>query len=225
MTAVAGALVRNDHEVDTGPDPEQLAGQVRQGADRSAEIELAGIGARIGDKLLRRLDLQSRGHNQSKRSACQQGDRDEIPARIVTGILSEQRTGDERGDAADEQRMTIGFGGGGGPRPDCAAGARPVVDDHLLAERGRQPLCRQPGHDVDRPAGRKRHDQPDRLGGIGLCAGRQAGGERQCGDCNPRLAHSCHVGSPGRPAPCDAMLAPPTASSAPRRASCHARES
>jgi hypothetical protein len=51
---------------------------------------------------------------------------------------------------------------------DRAARARPVVDDHRLAERLLQVRLDDARHDVVEPAGRKRHHDAHRAVGIGL---------------------------------------------------------
>ena len=60
---------------------------------------------------------------------------------------------------------------GGEPGADHAAGAAAIVDDDRLAQRMRQPVGDDARHRVDAAAGRERHDQRDRTGGIALRAG------------------------------------------------------
>jgi hypothetical protein len=63
-------------------------------------------------------------------------------------------------------------------RPACAA---PVLDHERLAELRAELLRHDARDDVGGAAGRKRHHQPDRLGGIGL---------RQRAGCPERRSHA-----------------------------------
>ncbi len=65
---------------------------------------------------------------------------------------------------------------------DIAAGARPIVDDHRLADRRRKPFGNHPGLRVGTPAGRERDNQPERMGGPVFgpgCAG-DGGNDGEC---------------------------------------------
>jgi hypothetical protein len=77
-----------------------------------------------------------------------------------------------RGDRHHQERVAVGRRFGCDVRADAAARARPVLGDHLLAER----LGELVGHDarqnVGRLAGREGHDDADRLGGPLLGNGR-----------------------------------------------------
>src|SRR5262249_19803389 len=96
--------------------------------------------------------------------------------------------GIDRGHRRDhEQRVAVGgclhdrLGG------DVAAGARPILDDELLAETLRKPLPDQPRDNVGGAAGGKSHQQAHRPRRIGLRCGntqrqrkcRGTGGEAQ----------------------------------------------
>jgi len=88
-----------------------------------------------------------------------------------------------------QQRVAVGRGLGHGIARQIAAGAGLVLDYDRLAEARRQSLGVNPGDDVDRTAGRKSHDQPDRPVGIAL----RGRGDRQRGqetrDRERRLHH------------------------------------
>ncbi len=139
---------------------------VRRRAVRDADIELAGIGLGVGDQLrhVAHRDVLAGDHDVG--DDRHEADRREVLQRIVAGTAVERGADRHRGGAADEQRVAVGLRRCGRAAGERAAGARAIVDDHLLAERGRQLLADQPPHDIDRAAGRERHDQPDRARGI-----------------------------------------------------------
>src|SRR6266446_9964239 len=66
--------------------------------------------------------------------------------------------------------------------PDIAACARPVLDHDRLMQILRKRGLQGADHDVRTAARRKRHDDPDRLIGIGLCypGGKQRQGQYGC---------------------------------------------
>jgi hypothetical protein len=84
------------------------------------------------------------------------------------GIIRNIRADHEQGVAVGRRRGD-GFGADGG------AAARPVLDDHVLADS----ILKVPGDDasesVDRPARGERHDQLDGLGRVILCGGGAGG--------------------------------------------------
>jgi hypothetical protein len=91
---------------------------------------------------------------------------------LVDGELAEGRGAD---------RVPIGRRLRHGVDADVAAGARPVLHHEGLGELVAHALGQQTHQDVDRAAGRVRHDHPDRpvgvaLGALGGCDGRRAGG-------------------------------------------------
>jgi hypothetical protein len=61
-----------------------------------------------------------------------------------------------------DQRVAVGRRMGGELGGDRATGARPIVDDYLLSPSLRHRLAEQPRNQIDRAAGRKRHDQSHR---------------------------------------------------------------
>ena len=79
-----------------------------------------------------------------------------------------QHRTDQAARAEHEQRMTVRGRLHERLRGDVAAGARPVIDDELLAKSLRQPLPDQACDDVRRATGRNADDDPHRLRGIGL---------------------------------------------------------
>ena len=79
----------------------------------------------------------------------------------------DMRIADEDILGAVQQRVAVGRGLGGVAR-QIAAGAGLVLDHDRLAETRRQSLRINPGDDVNRPARRESHHQPDRPVGIAL---------------------------------------------------------
>ena len=127
--------------------------------DRAADagrrhIDLAGIGLGIGDELGTRLGRKRRiDHHDERRTgdACDRRDvADEIEIEIVVErrIDGVRRRGHKK-RVAVRRRPHDRLGG------EICAGARPVLDDELLAEPLRQPLADQAREDVGQAAGRK----------------------------------------------------------------------
>jgi hypothetical protein len=87
------------------------------------------------------------------------------------------------GSNAHQQRVAVGLGLGHDLGADDAAGARSVVDHHLLSQAGAEMLADQPRHDVEHAGARgERHDDAQRTVGIGLRQHRRAGSQRDQGD-------------------------------------------
>src|SRR3954467_11542301 len=108
MSVAAGAApLYGMTTMSSGPDPKQLPGQVCQSSRRSAEIQLAGIAARIGDEFRQRLGRHRRADNECERRAGEHRNRDKVLERVVTYILGKQGTGHERGHTADHQGVTV----------------------------------------------------------------------------------------------------------------------
>ena len=140
---------------------------VRRRAVRDAEVELARIGLGVGDQVGHGLGGNLRAARSSRRARSRRsaiGANDFADRSRHSGRARDRSRASPRcRPAACSRRAPRSRRRVGGER---AAGARAVVDDHLLAERRRQVLCDQSAHHVDRPAGRERHQQPDRARGI-----------------------------------------------------------
>ena len=154
-------------DVDAGHELEQLGRDMGSGAvARRGEVELAGIGLGIGDELGNRFDRQRRIHLHDHGGAHDARDRSDIAEEIEIEVVVERHVDHVR-RRDQEQRIAVGRRVGSGLGTDIAAGARPVVDDELLAEPLRQPVADQAGVDVGRGAGRKADDDmhgPRRVG-------------------------------------------------------------
>ena len=123
-------------------------------------------------------------------------DRNEIRDRIVGQRLEGIGIGDERGRGREQEGVAVGRRARRRLRADRVAGARPVLDDDLLAERARQPVAEQPADDVGRAAGGLRDDELDRLRGPALRVG--AGGREQQRQKRERAADEKRHGLPLR---------------------------
>ena len=167
----AGAFVGNMHQRDAGRAGEIFAGDVAGGAGAGrAEIDLAGIGLRIGDQLGNGFGGKRRMHHQRIRRVADQADRRKILARIVAGILVERRSDRERAGVAKQQRVAVGIAFRDRLGADGAAGAGPVVDHDLLAEQFAHLVGNAAADDRGAAAGRERNDQRDRAGSGKFCA-------------------------------------------------------
>ena len=84
-----------------------------------------------------------------------------VLAEVEIQILIERRV-DGVGRDGDQQRVAVRRRLGGHFGGDIARGARPIVDDELLAEVLGQPLAHQPPGDVGPDAGREADDDAHR---------------------------------------------------------------
>ena len=158
------ALVGNVHEVDLGGVLQHLHRQVRRGAVAGrGVVQLAGLALRERDELGQVARLHLRIDDQQVRRDRHQRDRREIRDRVVRKLRI--RAGRDRVGAgrAERQRVAVGRRLGRGVGADRAAGARPVLDDHGLAEPLAQPLRHDAGDDVGRAARREADDELDGL--------------------------------------------------------------
>jgi len=171
-------------DVDAGHEFEQFRRDMGSGAvARRGEVELARIGLGIGDELGDGFDRQRRIHLHDHRGAHDAGDRGDVAKEIEIEVVVERGIDHVR-RRDQEQRVTVGqrmrrrFGA------HIAAGARPVIDDELLAEPLRQPVTDQAGVDVGRSSRRKADDDMHRPRRIGFRAhdarhGRERGAARR----------------------------------------------
>ncbi len=82
-------------------------------------------------------------------------------------------------DAGEKQGVAVGRRARRELGADAAAGARPVVDHHRLAQIGAELQRHGARHDVIAAAGRERDDQVHRLRRIGLCDGQRRGEQKE----------------------------------------------
>jgi hypothetical protein len=67
------------------------------------------------------------------------GDRIEAFKRIIGRVFVKRRRDCERGCAAEQQHIAVRFRTGGEFGPECAAGARPIIDDDKAETRRQVP--------------------------------------------------------------------------------------
>jgi hypothetical protein len=105
----------------------------------------------------------------------------EILERVVGQLRVEVRIDRQLPDIGDEQRIAVGWSFRHGLGAGDAAGTRPVLHQHLLAERLAELRRDDARHGVGQAAGHIGHDEADRLRGPVLCRGRTAQQQRQQG--------------------------------------------
>ena len=156
---------------------EHFRGEVRgRAVALRGDGDLARIGARVGDEFGNGVRLDLGIDDQRVRHPAHDRDRDELH-RVEAELGIEIVIDDERRRRRREQRVAVGIGFGGDLRADVAGGAGPVLDDDGLSPFARQPVADHARHDVGGAAGRERHDDLDRAGGIILRGNRR---RRQC---------------------------------------------
>src|SRR5215472_14779309 len=122
-----------------------------------------GISDELGDRLSwnRWIHHHEVGHDNNA------GDRRDVADEIEVELLIKRRVHRVR-RMDEEERIAIRYRTHDGLRGDIGAGARPVLDNELLAEPLREPLADQASDDVGAPAGGKADDDAHRPPGIGL---------------------------------------------------------
>jgi hypothetical protein len=167
-------------QIDRGHFLEQLGGEMRCRADaRRCEGDLAGIGLGVIDELLQRVHRRVLRHPNEVRIFAEQRDRHKVAHRIVVERRIEHRH-DRQRRRAEQHRVAVGRGVGGGVMGDVAACAALVLDDDLLAPYLRQAAGGDARGRVGPAARREADDQPHHARRPGLCRGeaskRRSGG-------------------------------------------------
>ena len=126
------------------------------GAGR-AVIHLALIGLCIGHELLQRVHRQILARDQHQRDFRDQVHRREIGDRVVERLLVQRLRMRMGRDGAEDRGVTVGRSLRDAVAAHHAAGARDILDHHLLAKLPPHPLGHDPAEHVDRAAGRGRH--------------------------------------------------------------------
>ena len=142
--------------------------------------ELARVRLGVGDELALGLRRQRRVADDHERNRREHGHGFEILQRIERQLRVEADVGRKRSGGADTERVAVGRGLGHQGQADVAAGARPVVDDDLLAQAFIEARHQHADHGVGASAWRKGDDHADRLVGkaTALCLGRRVGEPR-----------------------------------------------
>ena len=170
--------------LDAGGFHEQRGRQVQRAVEAGrAEDDLVrpllGVVDQILQRLVRRLVVDHEHH----RAFGEARDRDEIGAgelRLAAEQLVHLGKAGDRNDV-DEQRVAVGLGAGGKLRADRAGGAGLGLDHHRLLDDRLEHRGERPADHVGGAARRKRIDQRDRAGRIGVLRLRGAGAERRGG--------------------------------------------
>src|SRR5215813_9829116 len=120
----------------------------------------------ISDELGDRLGWNRWIHHHEVRHDNNAGDRRDVADEIEVELLIKRRVHRVR-RMDEEERIAIRYRTHDGLRGDISAGARPVLDNELLAESLGQPLTHRTGDEVVSAARRDWHDQthwPRRIG-------------------------------------------------------------
>ena len=167
ITAGAGAFVRHVCELDAGRRVDQLDAQMahRPGTGR-AEVDFARLGLRKIDQLVDAFRRHGRMHDQELRHVGREPHGCEILDGVVFELVSEGGVGGQSGGGAEQQRVAVRGGFGSKRMCDRGAGAGAVIGDHRHAELVREPGAERARERIGGTAGRKRHDQADRLGRV-----------------------------------------------------------
>jgi hypothetical protein len=146
------------HHLDAGRDLEQLDGQVTDGAHAErGKIDLAWIGFGISDEFRNGLGGDIGIDVQHQRQFGEPGHRRNVALKVERQGFVEQRIDHVRRHG-EQQRVAVGRRVDDRLHGDIGAAARFVLDDHRLAEPGREPLAQQACDEIDAAAGRKWHD-------------------------------------------------------------------
>ena len=162
------------------PEHQQFHRDVRQRAVAGrGDVDLVGVLAGVVDEALEARDRQRRMRHQQHRHLAHVRHRPQILFGVVRHGRAERRV-DRVVGRREQERVAVGRRLGDDVAGDDAARAGLVVDQHLLAELGRQPLGQEARHDVRDAAGREGHDQSDRpLGILGPRSGDGSEGKAQ----------------------------------------------
>ncbi len=158
------SLVRNVVQLDLRLAVEHLGRDMRRGAvARRAVVELAGIGARIGEELLVVARRYARMQKHVERDAAGRYDRHQQLHRIEIRALHDVRRDHHARAGRVRHGVAIGIGVRDRFEADIAVAARAVLDDERLAERLAEPCAEHARGDVGDAAGCHVDDHAHRL--------------------------------------------------------------
>ena len=160
-----------------------------------AIADLAGVVADELEQFRERIHRRLGTHQEHIGREVGQRYRREVLHRVV-GQVGHQEGIDRHVRRGLQQRVAVGLRLGDGVGADRLRRARAILYDHRFAERGFEFPGEQPRHQVARPAGGDRHDDPDGPGrkrGLGrrLVRGNGEGAGDQCGSDSA----TCHCGT------------------------------
>ena len=159
--------------VEFGPVLERLAGH-DSGGVAAGKGQFAGIGLGVFDQLLDRFGRNAGVNAQHQRVASHPRDRGEVLHRIVADVLHQVGRRRMRAICAHEQRVAVRRRARDVKRRQRPVRARAVVDHDGLLERSAEVLSDHAGDRVGGAARPERNNHRDRLGRIGVGAGRSA---------------------------------------------------
>jgi hypothetical protein len=131
------------------------------------------------------------------RGGADEADRREILDWIVMHPLLDRRNDGVR-HIGEQEGVAVRRGLGSELSAEAAAGAGPIVEDDLLAERFRHPLTDEASEHIRAASSRIGHDERDGMIGIGLSRSRRAsesdesGESELCRHCHPPCVHERH---------------------------------
>ena len=161
---------------------------MRRGAEAlRTPADLTRIGLGVGHELGQRLYRHVLVNDHDLGGVDELADRHKRLDRIVADVAVHGRAGGQRAARRDQEGIAVGIRGRDELCADAAARAAAAVLHHdVLAEDCPEPVRDDACHAVGRPAGRERHDHPDRPIGIGLgvrrldAVQRPSGAQRCC---------------------------------------------
>ena len=133
---------------------------------RGGEVDLSGALLEIGHQFGKGLHRHAGVHDQHIGLAAQDGDVLEVLDRVVAQVGLHQRIGQVAALRRGDQRIAVGLGARDELCAYRAARAGFVFHDDGHAQGAAQRFGVLAGHDVDRAAGRERHDQRDGAGRV-----------------------------------------------------------
>ena len=160
---------------------EQQAGEMRHGAcTRGGVVGLGRIGLHPGQHRLQVARRRAGTGGDGEVEGARERDRGEVLHRVVAQVLVEPRMDHQRAAGREDQRVAVRRGALDLGQRQPAAGARLVVDDHVLPERDAHLVGEQARHHVGRAARREADQDAGRAllrqgEGRGKCSG---GGQR-----------------------------------------------
>ena len=190
------AAIGHVHEIDMRLGLQQLDRHMGDAAGaRGAEVELPRIGAGIVDQVLESRHLERGMHRQHFRHPRHQREQGEVLLPVERHLAHHERHDGERARAGEPDGVSVGRAARDHVDPGHPAHAGPVLHHDLLAEAFGELDAEDAREQVGRPAGGKRHDQPDRPRGIVLRGGRERPQQRRPEQHQARNA-SVHHSSP-----------------------------